>query len=41
MEQGRVSRENVEASSQFEDEQMLRGELNTMYQLPKLNTAVH
>jgi hypothetical protein len=31
MEQGRVSKENVYASSQFEEEQMLRGELNTLY----------
>jgi hypothetical protein len=30
MEQGRVSRENVQASSQFEDEEMLSGELNTL-----------
>jgi hypothetical protein len=28
---GRVSRKNVEVSSQFEEEQMLRGELNTPY----------
>jgi hypothetical protein len=30
MEQGRVSKANVLASLQFEEEQILRGELNTL-----------